>query len=271
MKKIIYIILLSLSITSCEDVIEVDLETTEPRLVIDAALNWFKGTTGNVQFIKLSLSAPFFNSEIPPATGATVVVTDSFNNTFNFIEESETGIYTNDSFIPVIDRIYNLKITYDNETYVATEQLIPVSSIDYVIQNNDGGFSGDEVEIEAYYTDPEGIDNYYLFEFINTAHGVKDLEVYDDEFTDGNEIFAFYSDENIETGDELVIRGVGISERFYEFMNILLQQTDDDSGDPFETQPAQLRGNCINITNPENYPLGYFRASEVSLFTYIIE
>lgn len=271
MKKIIYILILSLSISSCEDVIEVDLETSEPRLVIDAALNWVKDTSGNSQFIKLTLTAPFFDSDIPPATGASVVVTDSFNNTYNFIEDNETGIYRNNSFVPIINREYNLTIIYENETYIATEELIPVSPIEYVVQNNDGGFSGDEVEIEAYYTDPKDIENYYLFEFINTDHGVKKLEVYDDEFTDGNEIFAFYSDDNLEIGNELIIRSSGISERFYEFMNILLQQTDDDSGDPFETQPALVRGNCINITNPENYPLGYFSASEVSLFTYIIE
>lgn len=271
MKKIIYILILSLSFTSCEDVIEVDLNTTEPRLVIDAALNWIKGTDGSSQFIKLTLTAPFFNSDIPPATGASVIVTDSFNNTFNFIEDGETGIYINNAFIPVINRVYNLTIVYNNETYKATEQLMPVSPIESVIQNNDGGFSGDETEIEAYYTDPKDIDNYYLFEFLNTAHGIQSLEVYDDEFTDGNEIFAFFSNEDLETGDELIIRGLGISERTYEFYNILLQQTDDESGDPFETQPASVRGNCINETNPDNYPLGYFRASEVSVFTYIIE
>ena len=263
--------MLSLIFTSCEDVIQVDLETAEPRLVIDAALNWVQGTDGSSQFIKLSLSAPFFDSEIPPASGASVVVTDAFNNTFNFIEDANTGIYRNNVFTPILNRDYNLTIIYDNETYIATERLMPVVPIEFVEQINDGGFSGEEIEIKAYYTDPKDIENYYLFEFINTSHSIQSLEVYDDEFTDGNQIFAFYSDEELETGNELIIRGLGISERFYEFMNILLQQTDDNSGDPFETQPAAVRGNCINITNPDNYPFGYFRASEVSSFTYIVE
>ena len=54
-------------------------------------------------------------------------------------------------------------------------------------------------------------------------------------------------------------------------MFILLQQTSDGGGGPFETQPATVRGNCINTTNKENYPLGYFRLSEVDEFTYEIQ
>ncbi|MCF7569382.1 DUF4249 domain-containing protein [Sabulilitoribacter arenilitoris] len=270
-KKLTCLFLISLIIFSCEDVIQVDLETAQTRLVIDASLNWQKGTSGNEQFIKLSLTAPYFNNTIPPATGATVIVTDSNSNTFNFTEEGNTGIYTNNTFIPVINREYTLTITYNNEVYTATETLIPVSPIEFVEQENDGGFAGDEIEIKAFYTDPKDIENFYLFEFRKLATNIISLEVYDDEFTDGNQIFAFYSDENISSGDLLEIKNYGISRRAYSYLDILLQQTDDESGDPFETQPATVRGNCINTTNPDNYPLGYFRISETDTFTYVIE
>ncbi|GAA4953082.1 DUF4249 domain-containing protein [Algibacter agarivorans] len=256
---------------SCEDVIEVNLNTAEPRLVIEASLNWIKGTNGNTQVIRLSLTAPYFDDTVPAATGANVTVTDLNNNTFSFIEEGNTGIYKNQSFIPVLNGIYNLTINYNSEVYTATETLMPVAPVEFVEQKNDGGFSGEEIEIKAYYTDPSGIDNYYLFEFLVIDDNTLSLEVYDDEFTDGNQIFAFYSSEDIESGDELLIRNSGLSERGYEFLNILLQQTDDDSGDPFETQPATVRGNCVNQTNPNNYPLGYFRASETDVFTYIVK
>lgn len=271
MKQLIYIMILVISFSSCEDVIDIDLKTAQPRLVIDAGLIWVNGTNGNNQFIKLSLTAPFYDNEVPPATGATVVVTDTKNNTFNFIEENQTGIYINNNFIPEINGLYHLTIVYNNDTYTASEQLMPVSPIEFVEQKNDGGFSGTETEIEAYYTDPKDIDNYYLFEFINTSTNLVSLEVYDDEFTDGNQIFAFHSDEDLNAGDILEIRNYGISKPFYEYMNILLQQTDEESGDPFEVQPATVRGNCINATSPKNYPLGYFRASQVDTFSYIIE
>ena len=80
---------------SCEDVIELDLSSSEPKLVIDASINWVKGTTGNEQSIKLSLSAPYFDSEIPPATGATVQIEDTNGNLYIFSEEGDSGIYKN--------------------------------------------------------------------------------------------------------------------------------------------------------------------------------
>lgn len=271
MKKIIYIILLSLSFTACEDVIDLELNSAEPRLVIDASLNWFKGTDGKDQFIKLTLSAPFYNLEVPPANGAIVTVTDTNNNTFSFIEEGDTGIYRNSVFIPEINGVYTLTINYKDEIYRGTEQLMEVAEIDRVEQKNDGGFSRDEIELKAFYNDPAGFGNYYLFEFDMLETNSVSLEVYDDEFTDGNEIFAFYTDEDIETGTEISVYNNGISERYYEYMVVLLQQTDDEGGDPFETQPATVRGNCVNETNPENYPFGYFRASEVSVFNYTVQ
>ncbi|GAA3620942.1 DUF4249 family protein [Flavivirga jejuensis] len=271
MKKLIYIVVIGLYMTSCEDVIDVDLKTAEPRLVIDASLNWFNETLGKKQLIQLTLTAPYFNSNIPPASGATVTVTDLNNNIFNFIEEENTGIYINNTFIPVINGTYNLTISYNNEIYTATERLIPVVPIDFVEQKDNGGFSGEETEIKAYYTDPENIKNYYLFEFSIFDSNSLNLEVYDDEFTDGNQIFGFYSNEDLSAGDQLIIRNSGISKRFFEYLNILLQQSDTDPGTPFETQPATVRGNCINQTNPENYPLGYFKVSEVSVFTYTIK
>ncbi len=73
---------------SCEDVIELDLPTSEPKLVIDASINWFKGTSGNEQEIKLTLSAPYFDSEILPANGAHVSVTDSTIIHFNLLKKA---------------------------------------------------------------------------------------------------------------------------------------------------------------------------------------
>jgi len=270
MKKIFYIIAISLFTVSCEDVIDVEVPNAAPKLVIDASLNWFDGTTGNEQKIILTLSAPYFNDEVSPANNAIVNIVDTNNNTFVFIEEGNTGIYSTNSFIPEIDQTYTLTITYDGEIYIATEILkstVPVNSIE---QNNEGGFTGDEIEIKAFYTDPANIDNYYLFEIQNPSLITPEFEAYKDEFVDGNEIFAFYSDENIESGDQIVIRNYGVSERFYEFMFLLLQQTQTDGG-PFQTQPATVRGNCVNTTNPNNFPLGYFRVSQAFEVIYTVE
>ncbi|WGD34124.1 DUF4249 family protein [Olleya sp. YS] len=264
-------VLLILIVFNCEDVIDLKVPTSDPKLVIEASLNWFEGTDGSNQEIKLTLSAPFFDSEVPPANNAIVTVEDTNGNIFNFIEDANTGIYKTTNFIPVLDQEYTLNINYNGETYIGTEILKSVTPIDYIEQNNEGGFSGEDIELKAYYTDPENIENYYFYEFISDIPEYPVLEVYDDEFTDGNQIFAFYTEEDLEAGDQVIINNYGVSEQFYQFMFLLLQQTAEDGGGPFETQPATVRGNCVNITNPDNFPLGYFRVSQAYQFTYIVE
>lgn len=262
--------ILFLTFFSCEEVIDLDVPMSEPRLVIDASINWVKGTPGNEQEIKLSLSAPYFETEILPATGAQVSISDSNNNEFVFIEE-QTGLYKNYTFTPVIDGNYNLTIVYEGDIYTASETLKSVTEIEFVEQTDDAGFSGDETELKAYFSDPADQENFYFFEFIDSSLAFPSLEVYKDEFVNGNQIFGFYSDEDLDPGDEIIIRNHGVSERFYQFMFVLLQQNGENSGGPFETQPATVRGNCINQTNPDKFPFGYFRLSEVDEYIYIIQ
>jgi hypothetical protein len=271
MKKIIALLSLGLLFTTCEDVIEIELNNSEPRLVIDAGIDWLKNTTGNEQSIKLTLTAPFFDENILPANGASVSISDTNGNTFIFIEENNSGIYRNNTFIPVIDATYVLSVFYNNELYTATETLKSVVPIDFVEQNNDGGFLGEDIELKAFYTDPANIENYYFFEFISDIPLIPTLEVYEDRFTDGNQIFGFYTEEDLEQGDIVTIRNKGISEQFYQFMFTLLQQGSEEGGGPFETQPATVRGNCINQTNPSNFPFGYFRLSEVDEVIYTVQ
>ncbi|NRA94016.1 MAG: DUF4249 domain-containing protein [Psychroserpens sp.] len=270
MKKLL-ILIVCIAFISCEDVIEIDLNEGPPRLVIDAGIDWVKGTSGNNQSIRLSLTAPFFDEDIPPANGATVVITDANGNIFNFQEDGNTGIYNNNTFIPEIDLSYTLTIEYNNETYRATEILKSVAPIDFIEQEDEGGFLGEDIELKAFYTDPANVENFYFFEFISDISSIPTLEVYEDRFTDGNQIFGFYTEEDLESGDVVTIRNHGVSDQFYEFMFTLLLQGSDEGGGPFETQPATVRGNCVNETNPDNFPFGYFRVSEVDEVIYTLQ
>ena len=268
--KRLFLLLIIFSFLSCEEVIELDLPESDPKLVIDASINWVKGTTGNEQRIKLSLSAPYFDSEIPPATGALVEIEDANGNLYTFSEVGNSGIYTNSAFQPSIDLEYTLTVLYDGETYVGSEVLKSVAAIDYVEQNLEGGFTGEDIELKAYFVDPADEENYYFFEYIPDAMILPSFDVYNDEFINGNLFFGFYLEPDLSIGDQVTIRTHGISQRFYDYMFILLQQSPEEGGGPFETQPASVRGNCVNTTNPDNYPLGYFRLSEVSEVVYTI-
>jgi hypothetical protein len=269
MKTLFPLICLCFLLFSCEDVVEVDLEEAQPRLVVDAAIQWKKGETGRQQTIKLSRTRGFFNQEPIPVNGADISIKNSRGNTFNF-EEENPGEYITQNFIPEIDMKYSLEINIDNNTYTAEEVLTPVVSIDSIQQNNAGGFSGEDIELKAFYKDPEGESNYYLFKFFSPFQFFPEFEIYDDEFNDGNAIFALYSDELLEPRASVVIQNHGASKAYYNFLTVLLDQA-GSAGGPFQTQPATVRGNIKNIADDDELIFGYFSLSEVDELVYTIK
>ncbi|HNC39847.1 MAG TPA: DUF4249 domain-containing protein, partial [Chitinophagaceae bacterium] len=89
--------------TSCEKVIDVDLETAKPRLVVEASINWYENTTGNEQRIKLSTTTDYYSTTVPPVLDATVFITNSSGDVFNFIQEDLSGTYLCNDFFEILE------------------------------------------------------------------------------------------------------------------------------------------------------------------------
>lgn len=260
-----------LFLAGCEDVISVDLDTAPPRLVIDASIDWVKNTAGNEQMIKLSTTTGYYSDEFPAVSGASILVTNTANTVFNFIEAPGTGEYSCTNFEPVIGETYTLTIILAGETYTASETLISTPGIeDTIEQDNKGGMGGDEVEITYYYQDNGAQKNYYLYSIITSHVAFPEYSVENNEMNQGNLVPVFYSHEDLLPGDLVNIKLYGISKRYYDYFNkILLASGNDDR--PFPTTPAAVRGNIVNQTNSENFAYGYFRLSEVDTKNYTIQ
>lgn len=274
MKKFYYIIaiIFAVLLTSCEDVVQVDLDTAAPHLVISGSIQWQKGTVGNDQKIKLTTTTGFYDTTIPTVSGALVFVTNSDNVTFTFTEETaNSGLYLCHNFIPEIDKTYVLTVVLNGQTYTATETLKSVSAITNITQNNEGGFSGKNIEIKTYYNDPPIVDNYYLFKYKASINAIPSYDVSDDKFYQGNEFFGYYTNKDIKSGDSLVITIYGVSKRYFEYMSKLILIAQGSGGGPFSTTPASIRGNIVNQTNPNNYAYGYFNVSETDVRNYTIQ
>lgn len=269
MKRLLFILCTTILFTSCEDVIEVDLNEAQERLVIEAALIKLKGFTDTNQQIRLTKTRGFFEDSLTTVENADVTVTREDGEVFIFQHDSAGYYFTNQFQTSLLEKYY-LKIEVDGEIYTAEETFIPVTTIDSVSQRNDAGFSGEETELKAYYTDPEGEENYYLFTFFVNFVDFPTTEIYEDEFFDGNTLFALYQEEELEPGDDVIIQNFGLSEQFYEYMNVLLSQVGSVGG-PFQTQPAVVRGNIVNETNPDNFPYGYFSLTESDQFIYTVQ
>lgn len=274
MKKITNIILIlvcALSFFACEDVVDIQLNTAPAKLVIDASILWKKGTSGNEQTIKLTTTTDFYAETVPVAGGAIVFIKDENGTQYDFIETPGTGNYSCVSFNPVVGQTYELTVIYEGETYKATEQLVAVPPIDTVAQNNEGGFTGTEIEVTFFFEDEPVIDNFYLIQFNTPLILLPEYDVVNDAFFQGNQMFGRYSNETLKAGDVLHFTLHGISARYYNYMNILLDIAGGNGGSPFQTPPATVRGNISNQTHFDNYALGYFRLSEIDTMTYTVE
>ncbi|HBK83981.1 MAG TPA: DUF4249 domain-containing protein, partial [Flavobacterium sp.] len=247
-KLILSIVVSILSLTSCEDVIDVDLKKGKPKLVIEASILWKKGTTGSEQTIKLSKTTDYFSAIIPKVSGAIVFITDE-SNTYNFVENTGTGEYICTNFSPALGKTYQLTIISEGQTYVATETMKAVPTIENVEQNNDGGFLGDEIEVKFFFQDNGATTDFYLVQFNTNFSLLPEYDVINDSFFQGNQMFGLYSNEDLKATNVVNFNLYGISERYYNYMNIILGISGGNGGSPFSTPPATVRGNIVNQTN----------------------
>ncbi len=274
MKKIFIIFAAIISLVSCTQVVDIPLNTENPKLVVEANLKWQKGTAGNLQVIKLTTTTNFYSKNIPNALGASVTVkNEDTNEIFNFVETANTGLYNCTNFNPEMNNNYSIKIVYKGTTYEGTEKLMPVAKIENIIQEANGGITGKEIRVRANYIDPQATTDYYLFNysFPNLTGMKPDYYVNDDIFTNGNQYFSVSFKDDLKIGDTVKITHFGISQQYYNYLSILLSLSGNQGGGPFQAPPVSVRGNLVNKQNDNDFPYGYFSLSESDTKDYIIK
>ncbi len=273
MKKIYTLFVLTLMIfSSCEKVVDIDVPSIEPKLIIDASFEvYFDETPISAKnVVKLTESADYFDEIIPVVSNATVFLTNLSDNTIiSFVDSNADGNYEPDTdFIPADNIEYELTVIHNNETYKGKATKIKSTRIIDVEQGDETLFSGNEVEISVKIQDEKNIENYYFFDFQNNNYSVIE-----DRFFDGQEyeVPNFYSEDDIILPTAVNIRMLGISKEYFTYLRILIGQSGQNGGGPFETVPTSLLGNMINTTNENNFPLGYFHIAETDTFAIFLE
>ena len=278
-KYYIYILIaITLLFSACTKVIDVDVPIAEPRLVIEASIDWEKGTSGNTQTIKLSHSTTYFDeNQNNFVTNASVTVIDQTTSQEFIFLDQQNGEYICSDFLPVVNHHYTLYINYNGENYTAEETLKSVTEISRVEQSKEDGFDDEAIELNMYVPDPADEENYYLIRFYEHGDLLAKLFDVDDEFVNGNEMKFFIekldddenNEEEFEPGDVVDLNLYGISKAYFNYMRVLIFQS--ESGGPFSATPVALRGNCVNPSHPDRYAFGYFRLTQVVKTTYIVQ
>jgi len=264
MKKIyIYTILTVLLFSNCEKVVDIDVPTIEPKLIIDASFEVLFNESpvkANV-VVKLKLSTDYFDDTIPTVSDAIVFLTNTADNAvINFSDVNLNGNFTPIiNFIPKDAIAYELTVIYKNEIYKGNATKVKSTKINSAIQGDETLFSGKEIEVKVAFKDNVDNENYYLFNFTNNLF----LPLEDRFFNGTNYNFSFfYQEEEIEVPTNVTVTMSGITRDYFTYFRILQNQSGTSGGGPFQSVPSSLLGNVINTTNEDNFPLGYFHISE---------
>lgn len=119
-------VLITVSMISCKEEIELDIPGGEAKLVVEAEVT----TETDSSYVMITKTANYYSTEpIPKVTNATVTV-----NGIVFSHTGE-GIYKPASpYTGVAGQTYDLKIVVDGNTYTSTSQLSKMFRIDSVFQ-----------------------------------------------------------------------------------------------------------------------------------------
>ena len=269
MKKTYLIIpFILLFFSNCEKVVEIDVPSIEPKLIIDASFEilFDEAPVSANTVVKLKLSADYFEETIPTVSNATVFLTNVMDNSIiNFVDANVNGNFRPlESFIPQDNIEYELTVIYKNQTYKGRATKVRSTPFQSATQGDETLFSGEETEVKVVFKDDSENENYYLFDFTNSI-----FLTLEDRFFNGTDynFSFFYQEEEIEVPTRVTIKMSGITKDYFTYFRILQNQSATAGGGPFQSVLSSLLGNIINTTNEDNFPLGYFHISETDTFT----
>ncbi len=178
-----YLFILSLGLISCEKIVDVKVNQTDPYLVVDA---WLSRKPGD-QVVRLTLTQPYFdNSSTPTVNDAQVRITDNDGIEYPFTGQGDGNyVYNSTDTFGIVGDTYSLEVLWEGNTYTSSTVLPRKVTIDSLLFNTDEP----EKRFPGYYaeffgTDPDGVgDAYWLKAWKNGKYLNRPSEIYvfDDE------------------------------------------------------------------------------------------
>lgn len=282
-KYLTFIVFLGILFTSCEDVIEVEINEENLDLyAVEARI-----TTTEEPTVFLSKGLPVtVDEEFKGISDAVVTISDDAQpvNEVILVENPDSaGYYVVPDWMDypgVAGREYTMTIEVDGVIISASDYLAPVEPIDSIRVSPSTFGDGEFLSVAVFSQETPGLGDYYKWDiYINdTLLGdAEDMFFASDELVDGNyveglEIFIDYNNENqdierrLKYMDTVLVRQNSISEFAYNFYYQMQQQS--FGGTIFSVPPANVESN-ISSSNGKDV-LGMFTAQDVSVSNVVV-
>ncbi|MCH2044132.1 MAG: DUF4249 domain-containing protein [Saprospiraceae bacterium] len=264
MKHILYILgwsFLILSLSSCEDVIELELKNDDPQLVIDAHLN----ASSQEAQVWMSYSNSFYDNTDSETIDDAMVQLIREDGTSIIVEAKGNGYYKTENINAAVDETFKMQVTLTNgnsyEAIAKVPRPISIDSVSMIATAFGGGFGGQSdsskqnYQLLTYWKDPVGTEDYYRLKAKKNGADLTDTYVVLDDAgaNDENQIFSPFF-ELFEEGDSVEFSLLSLDKNTYDYFSNL----------------ADIQGQGFGATtpfNPENNwsgdILGYFGVIQV--------
>ena len=247
--------LLLLLTTSCTKIIDIDLNTTDPRLVIEGEIT----DQMNGCIVKLSQTTNFSSPNVyAPVRGAVITIDVGLKTVL--LKEIEAGLYVTQEINGQSGKTYTLTVNQAGKTYLATSTMpnavdLYGAEISESPFGNRPGADEKNYEFLPLFDDPAHEKNYYRFIF--ESKGMVDnnfLYAFSDNLTNGitNPIPLPQSEDfDLAPGDTVTMEMRCLDKKVYEYFYSLGQLSGDGNGAATPANP---------LSNFNSNALGYFGA-----------
>ena len=289
-QQLLLFVLLIGTLSSCEDVIQVDVAPSATQLVIDAFIN----NRDTTQTIRLTQTVPYFQTgNAPTVSGATIVLKNqSTNREFVFEDTGSNGMYAwthadSDSIGKVSDT-FLLTVRYQNDVYEATSKLNWTTKVDSITTEEKEAGPGDDAKA-GYYAEFYGKDStgqkdfYWIKSYKNGKYQTKQLTyatngISGHDAQNGSDGFPFIppvresitsSSDPFKVGDVVRVEIWSVTEETIEFF--IQAESQINNGGLFARPPENLQTNFVNTVYASKKPVGWFCTSVVNGLQIVVK
>jgi hypothetical protein len=260
LRLILCLIISVVLLSSCEKVIDLELENADPLIVIEGTIS----NQNENHFVRISKTIPFEQSaSFNGVKGAQVTLKSSAGLSVALTEVTE-GIYRSPRLRGTPGLTYTLDVLVEGKTYSAKSTMPSPVIPDSVGFKTLSFFGNSNIYPTVYYKDPPKIQNQYRYILRVNGKLQGDL-VFEDRFNDGNavsDVIIYDGDDDIKSGDVVDIEMQCIDRNVFKYF-FALSQIGGNGGPP--VAPANP------VSNFSNGALGIFNACTKSTKSVVLK
>jgi hypothetical protein len=255
--------------SGCEEVIQVDLNSSKPAVVIEAKIYDVPDSNGLYTSVMISKSTDYFVPGIyPKVDNAEVTVHDDMGNVYQYVNLGE-GLYVDSNLVGTHDHTYFIDVKIDGKTYSAESYMPMPVFIDSVYYQRRPAFSGKKIVfVNVMFQDDPNTQNYERIKTFINNKAVPYYSVFSDRLTNGNSLnignFLGIEGEDLFFGDTITVQIEALDEAGFQYFKTLQGvQADRDRGGR-QVAPSNP------VTNWSNGAFGYFSAMAITRSSIVL-